>query len=827
MGRRRGLIIGWLLFGLAGCVAPTISEIAPGSAAVGDPVTLTGTGFGNTQGTSRVFFAGVEAGPASAWSNTGITVAVPAGATTGEVTVRVGSTASAPHAFIVSRTPLAAVRIATTPTPGDSVLNAYRAAVDEGVTSKGVLIEDFNGDGHLDYVGSGSDFICLHLGSGDGRFADPTCQVVLPSSGSMTDPSAADFNEDGVIDLAFTNFLSAGQAGLLLGQGGGVFATAAFFPLGEFPARSIAADLNGDGHLDLAARATSSATGSIRILFGDGAGSFAPYVSVTVARDPAAVGAADLNGDSLTDLVAISSNPGAGIGGVLSLLFNEGQGGFAPPVEIPTDASPSWLLLEDVDGDGHLDISVVHASPSLQNNLVVYRGNGAGSFSRDIEILFEDELWALASGDLNGDGVLDLIAGGAIYLHTLLGYGGGEFLRYDLADSVAPFSMATADFDEDDRLDLFALGSGGGGIFLGDGAGALGAATIVRVSSSVYDLSRNLVTGDFDDDGNLDIAVGERASPQTWMHILLGDGTGGFTGSNIQMAHSPQQVLSADFSGDGDEDLVSLAGTTLNVLVGGSGGTFGAPIVTTITRTILGFVAGDVDGDGDDDLILNTAGSPRQLLLLRSNGNGTFAAPVSISSGLIYGDLWMGYLDADQHIDFVFTAGPGGDANSVRVNLGDGTGGFTEVASLLTAPDRIRLGDLNGDGFLDVVTAANSLDDPVIMEAWLGDGLGQFAPPVASPYEGVLGGIGDFDGDGLADLTAHPGGFMTRLLHSDGAGGFTVGPDRFFSQADETGVAGDVNSDGKLDLIQIDSQFRSIWILFGGGQGEFVDLGVP
>ncbi|MBK7976734.1 MAG: VCBS repeat-containing protein [Deltaproteobacteria bacterium] len=335
MGRRRGLIIGWLLFGLAGCVAPTISEIAPGSAAVGDAVTLTGTGFGNTQGTSKVFFAGVGAGPASAWSNTGITVAVPAGATTGEVTVKVGSTVSAPHAFIVSGAPLSAVRIATTPTPGDSVLNAYRAAADEGVTSKGVLIADFNGDGHLDYVGSGSDFICLHLGSGDGRFADPDCQVVLPSSGSMTSPSAADFNEDGMIDLAFTDFVSAGQAGLMPGQGGGVFGPPAFFPLGEFPARSIAADLNSDGHVDLAARATSSTTGSIRILFGDGAGSFAPYVSVTVARDPAAVGAADLNGDSRVDLVAISSNPGRGSGDCSRSCSTMGRGDLRPRSRSP------------------------------------------------------------------------------------------------------------------------------------------------------------------------------------------------------------------------------------------------------------------------------------------------------------------------------------------------------------------------------------------------------------------------------------------------------------------------------------------------------------
>ena len=97
---------------LAAC-GPSVSSVTPRTGSTGAHVVIAGSGFGASQGTSQVLFAGASVGPAVAWSETSLTVAVPAGANTGPLVVEVGGSSSSPTGFIVTPPPLPSVRIGT------------------------------------------------------------------------------------------------------------------------------------------------------------------------------------------------------------------------------------------------------------------------------------------------------------------------------------------------------------------------------------------------------------------------------------------------------------------------------------------------------------------------------------------------------------------------------------------------------------------------------------------------------------------------------------------------------------------------------------------
>ncbi len=176
------------------------------------------------------------------------------------------------------------------------------------------VVGDFNGDGIADLAvaDNGSEFapssLTILLGRGDGNFTE------LPSSPATgIEPlaiAAADFNGDGILDLAVTNLNDGypllGTVTILIGRGNGMFVPVAVSPVtGSVPYSVEVADFNGDGKPDLAVANAGSNT--ITVLLGAGNGHFAPPISPAVGTDPVFAAVGDFNGDGVPDLAAASN----------------------------------------------------------------------------------------------------------------------------------------------------------------------------------------------------------------------------------------------------------------------------------------------------------------------------------------------------------------------------------------------------------------------------------------------------------------------------------------------------------------------------------------
>jgi len=317
-----------------------------------------------------------------------------------------------------------------------------------------VAAADFNNDGNLDLAvsNSGANTVSILLGNGDGTFAP---KVDYPAGNAPMAVAAGDFNHDGILDLAVVN-QADNTVSILLGAGGGMFAAQTAYATGIGPSAVVAADLNGDGNLDLAV--ANQAGNGVSILLGNGDGTFAPQLAYAAGESPDALVAADFNGDGKLDLaVGNDVTPG----GTVTILLNHGDGSFLPGVAYSTGDSVS-LVAADFNGDGKLDFAAVNY---LAQSLSVYLGNGNGTFTVGPSQItrLSPNLVGLAAADVNADGSLELLMGGNsdIGFTAVENNDAGIFSSILQSGAVAgTTALAVGDFNNDGSLDLVLASSG-------------------------------------------------------------------------------------------------------------------------------------------------------------------------------------------------------------------------------------------------------------------------------------------------------------------------------------------------------------------------------
>ena len=352
----------------------------------------------------------------------------------------------------------------------------------------------------------------------------PAVRIALQSKPSNV--ALADLNKDGRLDLIVASE-EARTVSAMLGEKGEVpfrATSAQTLTVTESPGEIVVGDVNGDGRLDLAMDHHDSY--NVTLLLGDGRGGFTPAPKSPIVMKQGqrphthGLGLGDFNGDGKLDLATVNNEDND-----VSVSFGDGSGGFtnAPNSPFAVGPSPYPLTLGDVNGDGRLDI-VANSSATGPNRaqqlassraLTLLINDGSGGFRRSDVPLRTGQPWSAAIGDVNSDARIDLVAThhDQNQLTVILNEGSGRFRE----SSISPINLGRnawridlADVNGDKRLDVLVAVGEGVHIMLGVGAG-----NFEPAPNSPFNTARGtwrLAVGDLNQDGKPDIVTSNTES---------------------------------------------------------------------------------------------------------------------------------------------------------------------------------------------------------------------------------------------------------------------------------------------------------------------------
>ncbi|CAF3308762.1 unnamed protein product [Rotaria sp. Silwood2] len=719
-------------------------------------------------------------------------------------------------------------------------------------TPVSVVAGDVNADGKPDIIVaySGSNNLGAFLNSGTGTFTAQTNLITLAGATTPASVVAGDVNADGKPDIIVA-YSGSNNVGIFLND-----VTITFIPEANpltiagatTPMSVTTTDVNGDGKPDIIVAYSGSK--NVGVFLNNGTGAFilpSSLLTSASATTPLSVTTADINGDHKTDLVVsyIGSSDNVGI------FLNDGAGGFpSQPVTINTGTgaaagAPVSVATGDIDGDTYVDIIVAF---NVSNKVAVFYGRG-----NTIPTLVPNILLnaagatpeSVTTADVNGDGKADVIVAYSVANNVAVFLSGSSAMStspstfLNISGAASPVSVTTADVNGDGKVDIIVAynASNNVGVFLNSGAGTFTAQanplTIAGATSPV-----SVTAGDVNGDSKADIIVTYKGSNN--VGVFLNSGTGTFTaqGSPLTIAGaiSPVSVTTADINGDTKTDIVvAYSGSDkVGIFLNTATVTFTAqadlpPIAGATTPTFV--TEADVNADGKVDIIMAYNASNNVGIFLNS-GTGTFTAeanPLTIAGAISPVSVTTADVNGDSKADIIVTYK---GSNNVGVFLNSGTGTFTAQANPLTiagaaSPVSVTTADVNGDGKADIIVAYSSSNN---VGVFLNSGTGTFtaqANPltIAGATSPVSVTTADVNGDGKADLiVAYSSSNNVGIFLNSGTGIFTAQANRLTIAGATSPVSvttGDVNGDGKADIIVAYITSNNVGVFLNSGIGTF------
>lgn len=365
---------------------------------------------------------------------------------------------------------------------GGSVgIGTFNAGVSKGIgaaTFDAILATDINKDGKVDIVGgSSAGGLAVSLGYGDGTMSNAT-SLGTPL---VNDIASADFNGDGRTDLVTANYTNG--MGVYLGNGDGTFAAA--IQVGSEDGYAVATgDFNGDGKTDLA-----FGKSAIELYLGNGKGGFSYSANLDVGGALiSSLVSTDLNSDGKLDIVA-------GTDGGLFVMRGDGKGGFTDLGVAASSFAISDISVGDINNDGLKDIAILD---SVGQGAEILLANGSGGFASSSTGINDlgDTTVSSALGDLNGDGLIDLVYTTATSgdLGIIFNEGGSITGSQTATYALNVSDITLNDFDGNGVLDILGANFSSKNVSIYTGQSTSGVSALVSFSLFSQEESRQAVS---------------------------------------------------------------------------------------------------------------------------------------------------------------------------------------------------------------------------------------------------------------------------------------------------------------------------------------------